>query len=177
MEREHGTLRQAGDVWQLVFTRRLHHPPERVWRALVEPDELRAWFPSTIDGERAAGATLRFDFDGVVDPIEGTMHVFDPPSVLELSWGGDRLRFELEPDGDGTVLTLIDSLEELGKAARDAAGWHVCLAHLVDSLDGIDPPRDIEWKPLNDEYAERFGPDAAAVGPPEGHPEAEPTSP
>jgi uncharacterized protein YndB with AHSA1/START domain len=171
MEPDHGTLRQAGDVWQVVFTRRLRHPPERVWRALVEPDELQAWFPSTIEGDRAPGAALRFGFDGMDDHIEGTMHVFDPPKVLELSWGGDRLRFELAPDGDGTALTLIDSLEELGKAARDAAGWHVCLAHLVDTLDGL-PPREIAWKLLNDDYAERFGPDAATIGPPAGHPEA-----
>ena len=171
MDSEHGTLRQAGDVWQVVFTRRLHHPPERVWRALVEPDELRAWFPSTIDGERRAGAPLQFGFDGMAEPIDGTMHVFDPPKVLELSWGGDRLRFELAPDGDGTTLTLIDSLEALGKAARDAAGWHVCLEHLVDELDG-NPPREVAWKPLNEAYAERFGPEAATIGPPEGHAEA-----
>ena len=171
MDSEHGTLRQAGERWQVVFTRRLPHPPARVWRALVEPDELRAWFPSTIDGERRAGAALQFGFDGMAEPMEGTLHVFDPPNVLELSWGGDRLRFELAPDGDGTTLTLIDSLEALGKAARDAAGWHVCLVHLVDALDGR-PPREVAWRPLNDEYVERFGPQASTIGPPEGHPEA-----
>ena len=42
------------------FERRLAHSPERVWRAVTEPDELAAWFPDTIEGEFAPGAEVRF---------------------------------------------------------------------------------------------------------------------
>src|ERR1700737_5024670 len=58
-----GTLEQTDDgPSRLRFVRILPHPPERVWRAITEPDELIHWFPTTIEGERAAGAALRFSF-------------------------------------------------------------------------------------------------------------------
>ena len=68
------------------------------------------------------------------------MLVFDPPSVMEFTWGTDLLRIELAADGAGTVLTLTDTFDDVGKAARDAAGWHECLDLLVSDLDGTPPP-------------------------------------
>src|SRR5436190_10891155 len=115
---ELGTLTRQGDRWMLTFTRRLAHPREKVWRAVTEPEHLAVWFPQEIVGERRAGAPLRFE-SSQHDGFDGEMVVFDPPSVMELMWGIDRLRIELQPDGDGTVLTLIDTFTELGKAARD----------------------------------------------------------
>src|SRR5215212_7335995 len=136
METE-GTLEQINDQWRVRFTRALPPPPEKVWRALTEPEHLTNWFPTEIIGERAEGAALKFEFrDGEGPAFEGTMVTFDPPRVLEFFWGKDLLRFELEPTEQGTTLTLTDTLEELGKAARDAAGWHVCLARLELRLTG-----------------------------------------
>jgi len=44
-----GTLEEAGGGrWRLRFTRTLDHPPEKVWRAITEPEHLRAWFPQRI---------------------------------------------------------------------------------------------------------------------------------
>src|SRR5512142_3170867 len=154
-----GELHPAGDRWQLRFTRRLAHAPDKVWRALTEPQHLAAWFPSSIDGERAAGAVLRFRFpeSAATDPIEGRMLAYDPPRLMEFAWGGDVLRFELEPDGTGTKLTLRDTLDDLGKAARDAAGWHECLDILGASLDGAGQRAlGTRWPELNAQYAEAF---------------------
>src|SRR6202011_971472 len=105
--------------------RRFSHPPEKVWRAVTQDEHLAAWFPQQIVGERRPGAALRFVTAGG-DGFDGEMVDFDPPSRMEFTWGTDRLRIELRPDGDGTLLTLTDTFTELGKAARDAAGWHVC---------------------------------------------------
>jgi uncharacterized protein YndB with AHSA1/START domain len=150
------------DVGRLRFVRRLPHPPEKVWAAITEPEHLASWFPTTIDGDQAAGSPLRFEFrDNDLPGFDGQMVVFSPYTVVEFDWGPDRLRIELAADGDGTVLTLIDTFPEYGKAARDAAGWHVCL----DRLAGLGAP---DWQALNDEYAARFGPKAATVGKPEG---------
>ena len=100
-----GRLEQAGNRWQLHFTRRLPHPPEKVWRALTEPEHLEEWFPNDIDGERKEGAALRFLFrNNEADDMTGEMLVYDPPAILEFTWGPDTLRFELQPEGDGTVL-------------------------------------------------------------------------
>lgn len=169
-----GRLEQAGDRWQLRFTRRLPHPPGKVWRAITEPEHLAAWFPTTIDGERSAGAKLRFAFphDGAPE-MEGEMLAWDPPHLMELSWGDDRLRIELVPDGDGSVLTLIDVFDEQGKAARDAAGWHACLDILAEHLAG-EPSTlegDSRWADLEPVYREALGPEASTVGPPDWHPE------
>jgi uncharacterized protein YndB with AHSA1/START domain len=165
-----GQLEQVDGRWRLEFTRRLPHPPEKVWPALTEPEHLAAWFPTTIEGERAAGAALRFTFPhGEAPPFDGEIITYDPPSVLEYRWGPDTLRFELRPDGDGSMLTLLDTIDEHGKAARDAAGWHVCLDLLANHLAGeASPDLRTRWKPLHDSYVARFGPEASTIGPPEG---------
>ena len=164
-----GTLTQQGELWQVTFTRRFDHPQEKVWRAVTETEHMAAWFPQEMVGERRAGAALRFVMgDDLDDGFDGEMVVFDPPSTMELLWGADRLRIELRADGDGTVLTLVDTFGELGKAARDAAGWHECLERLTGALDGAGRPEwGACWQEVHPRYVERFGPDAATLGPPE----------
>jgi uncharacterized protein YndB with AHSA1/START domain len=161
-----GVLERSGPDWRLRFTRPLAHPAEKVWRAITEPEHLRAWFPDGIKGEWQVGATLTFgspqagEFTGEVVAVE-------PPRLLEYTWGTDRLRFEIEPTGDGCMLTLFDTIDELGKAARDGAGWQVCLEDLVARLDRADPgPHDERWPPLYAAYQEAFGPEASTIGVP-----------
>ena len=168
---DEGTLTQAGERWQLRFERRLAHPPEKVWRALTEPEHLAAWFPSEIHGDREAGAKLRFVFtNNEGPPTDGEMLVYDPPATLELRWDTEILRFDLRPEGEGCLLTFVDTFDELGKASRDSAGWHACLDVLEYHLAGQEPPRSnkVHWQDLHDMYVERFGPKASTIGPPEG---------
>lgn len=68
--------------------------------------------------------------------LDGRVLVLDPPSVVEFTWGAGRLRMELRIDGAGTLLTLTDTFGDVGKAARDAAGWHGWLDRLISQLDG-----------------------------------------
>jgi uncharacterized protein YndB with AHSA1/START domain len=170
----HGTLELTGDGRsRLRFTRLLRHPPDKVWRAVTEPEHLAHWFPTTIDGERVAGARLRFTFPGGEAPdFDGEMLACEPPSLLELRWGPDVIRLELRPVAEGTVLTLLDTLAEPGTAARDAAGWHVCLDALSAGLRGADDARGAmaAWSEVHATYVENFGPAAATVGPPAGMP-------
>ena len=74
-----GTLEQRDDKWTITFTRQLPHPPEKVWRAVTEPEHLAVWFPQEIVGERRAGAPLKF-VSTQGDAFEGEMVVFEPPS-------------------------------------------------------------------------------------------------
>jgi uncharacterized protein YndB with AHSA1/START domain len=165
-----GQLERHDGRWRLRFTRRLAHSPERVWRALTERDELAAWFPTDIEGERQAGAPLRFAFRGGEAPaVEGVMVACDPPTLLEFTWGdGETLRFELQAEADGTMLTFVNTFDELGKAARDAAGWHACLDVLGYHLDGSEPLWEARerWAQVHDGYVERLGPEASTIGPP-----------
>ena len=166
----YGTLERAGDVWVLRYRRRLSHPREKVWRALTEDEHLEGWFPTTIEGDRVAGAPLHFSFrQAEAAPFDGEMLAFDPPSVMELRWADDVLRFELSPDAGGCVLDLTVTFPEYGKAARDAAGWHVCLEQLEHVVDGAALPwvPTQRWRAVHPEYVQRLGPQASVIGPPE----------
>jgi uncharacterized protein YndB with AHSA1/START domain len=166
----YGLLEEADDRVVVRFTRRLAHRPEKVWRALTEDEHLAAWFPTTIDGDRGTGAHLTFRHREVdLEPMTGELLAFDPPWLLEMTWGEDRLRFELAPDGDGTALVLVVTMAELGKAARDGAGWHTCLDNLARSLRAerpSDAAHGDDWRELHRGYVDRFGPRAATIGPP-----------
>jgi uncharacterized protein YndB with AHSA1/START domain len=174
-ETDLGELDRSGSAWRLRFVRTLAHSPERVWRALTEPAELEAWFPTTIEGERTAGAPLTFAFRrGEADAFQGRMIGCEPPRLLEFMWGTDKIRFELEPVAHGTRLTLYDTVDDNGKAARDASGWHVCLDGLARLLGSAQTPAKPapDWSDVHRLYQQKFGPEASTVGPPEGHPEA-----
>jgi uncharacterized protein YndB with AHSA1/START domain len=162
-----GILESAAERWRLRFTRRLPHSPQTIWRAIVEPEHRDTWFPQRIEGDFRVGAPLRFvsqygDFDGEV-------LAYEPPTLIEFRWGTDTIRLELSADADGSVLTLLDTFDEQGKAARDAAGWHVCLDALERELNGSPAsasPND-DWQTLNTRYVVHFGPRASTIGPPE----------
>jgi hypothetical protein len=64
---------------------------------------------------------------------------------------------------------LTDTFDERGKAARDAAGWHVKLEERAYHLDGAQPPwpEGERWHPVHQAYVKQFGPEAATIGPPE----------
>ncbi len=168
-----GQLEQAGARSRLRFTRSLPHAPEKVWRALTEPAQLAAWFPHQIVGDFVTGASLRFESNEAgVPTFDGRVTNADPPRLLEFTWGDDLLRFELEPQGTGTVLTFTDTFDEHGKAARDGTGWHACLDELGYALDGAPLPWDrvAHWREIHPGYVESFGPAASTIGPPACHP-------
>lgn len=155
----------------VTFVRRLPHPVAKVWRAVTEPEHLQAWFPDTIEvTEWEPGAPLRFVMP-TGDSFDGEVVTVEPERRLELRWGTDLLRIDLEPDGDdATVLTFVDTFHELGKAVRDSAGWHECLEHLVADLDGSPAPAPGDvWQVVQPKYVDRFGPAAATIGPPPGY--------
>jgi uncharacterized protein YndB with AHSA1/START domain len=166
-----GELSRVADGWKVQFVRTLPHPPERVWHAVTDPEELAAWFPTTIDGPREAGAALTYRFrNGEGPAFTGTMLACDPPRLLEFLWGEDRVRIELTAVPVGTRLVLSDTMTEQGKAARDAAGWHTCLAELHRALTPTHQPGAsvMDWKSVHERYRAAFGPVASTIGPPAG---------
>jgi uncharacterized protein YndB with AHSA1/START domain len=161
-----GTLENVGNRWRLRFTRHLAHAPDKVWRAITETDHLQTWFPQRIVGEWSVGAPLKFVSD--YGDFDGAVLAYDPPRMLEFMWGTDTIRLEIAPDNQGTVLTLLDTFDEQGKAARDAAGWHVCLdaleAHLAGQTPSSAPGED--WRRAHNRYVASLGQEAATIGPP-----------
>ncbi len=164
-----GELSQDGGRYRLRFTRKLPHPPDKVWRALTEPEHLAAWFPQRISGGWEPGTPLRFEHTELPGPgFDGEVLACEPPRLLEFRWGTDTLRFEVRSEGSECVLVLTDTFAELGKAARDAAGWHACLDLLEHHLsDRTAPwaPGD-RWAEVHPQYVAEFGPAASTIGPP-----------
>ena len=127
-----------GEPWTLVFVRELRQPPTVVWEALTDPAELDQWAPFSAarDLNQPGETTLTMvDGDERVD-LPGEVRVVEPPEVLEYTWGRDLLRWELEPYGEGTRLTLRHTLVEPTDPASVATGWHLCVAVLRRLLDG-----------------------------------------
>jgi uncharacterized protein YndB with AHSA1/START domain len=151
------------------FQRRFPHPVERVWQAITSPDELAMWFPSRVDLEPRVGGTIRFSGDPNVASSTGTVLSFEPPHRLGFSWGDDELQFSVEPDGDSAcILTLINVLSERDAAARNAAGWSVCLGEL-DTLmstgraDGPHADKGKSWRAYYEEAVAEGLPSGAGI--------------
>lgn len=151
------------------FRREYPYPVERLWAAVTEPGELAHWFPSAVRMEPHAGGKIEFSGDPNLEPMSGTVLVHEPPRRLAYTWGGDELHFEIDPvDGGGCTLTLINVLEAENTAARNAAGWTVCLASLGEHVSGgkAEGPHSESaepWRPLYDEYVASGMPSGAPV--------------
>jgi uncharacterized protein YndB with AHSA1/START domain len=161
------TLETTGSKPAVRLSRYLPDPPSVVWQAITDRDELMAWFPCDVivEGNRwEVGAAITFTFPPeVIDmTLTGTVLAVDEPKLLSYTWGeGEILRFELYPEGDGTLLVLTDQLQA-GWAARNAAGWEDCL----DRLAGVATTPD-GWQRRFEAYSAAFEP---VIGPQEGPP-------
>jgi uncharacterized protein YndB with AHSA1/START domain len=160
-------VEKDGDKWTLVLVRELKHSPDKVWQALVDPAQLHQWAPFDADGNMGkTGSTVKLTTVGAPQPhvTETTITCADRPKLLEYNWGGFDMRWQLEPIGQGTRLTLWTNIDRRF-ISMGAAGWHICLDvldHLLDGhplgrLVGPDAMKFGGWQRLNKEYAKEFG--------------------
>jgi uncharacterized protein YndB with AHSA1/START domain len=159
-------IKKEGEKWTLVLVRELRHPREKVWEALTDPAQLSQWAPFDADRNLAAVGQVKLSTVGAPTPqvSETTVKRAEPPKLLEYSWGGGDLRWELEPLANGTRLTLWHNIDRRF-ISWGAAGWHICFDVLDRSLKGepigrIVGPETMKfpgWQRLNAEYAKQFG--------------------
>ena len=159
--------KKEGEQWELVVVRNLRHSPDKVWRALTEPEHLKEWSPFDADGSLARpGAKVKLTTVNAPKPhvTETVVERAEPNKSLVFNWGGNQMRWELEPSGTGTRLTLWTSINR-HFIAMGAAGWHVCLDvldHLlagdpIGRIAGPDAMKVPGWQELHAEYAKQFG--------------------
>ena len=142
-----GTVSTSDGNYALQFTRHLRHPTERVWLALTDPQEMVKWLAeATIDLAEGGAVELRWlntDDQGNRAIARGTITQLDPPRLIEMDTDiHGRLRWTLEPNSDGCILTF-----DVHAALPDdyltlvLAGWHVHIDFLEDALDG----QAVDW--------------------------------
>jgi uncharacterized protein YndB with AHSA1/START domain len=166
-------VRKDGENWTLVLVRDLRHPPTKVWQALTEPAQLREWAPFDADRSLATVGIVKLSTVGAPTThiAETPVKRAEAPKVLEYQWGGNDIRWQLEPLGAGTRLTLWHNIDRR-YISMGAAGWHICLDVLDQFLAGKPLGRIVggeamkfDWSRLNTEYAKQLGVEPAGVPP------------
>ena len=160
-------VRKEGEKWTLVLVRDLRHSPAKVWKALTEPEHLREWAPFDSDRNLGAVGTAKLSTVGAPTPHVSETQVTraDAPTLLEFNWGGQDIRWELQPlAGGGTRLTLWHNIDR-AFISMGAAGWHICFDVLdrflagqpIGRIVGADAMKFEGWQRLRAEYAKQFG--------------------
>jgi uncharacterized protein YndB with AHSA1/START domain len=163
-------VQKDGEKWALIVVRELRHPPAMVWQALTDPAQLSAWAPFDADRNLAAVGPVKLSTVGTPTPqvSETTVKRAEAPRLLEYSWGGNDLRWELEPIGSGTRLMLWHSIDRRF-ISWGAAGWQICFDVLerllagepIGRIVGAEAMKFGGWQRLNAEYAKQFGVETA----------------
>jgi uncharacterized protein YndB with AHSA1/START domain len=129
----------------------LHHPPEKVWRALTDPVLLAEWLLPVINLKLEQGAAFTFKaqpqpgWDGIVNC---RLREIDAPRKLSWAWVVGEIdtvvTFTLtpapKPGGSGTRLAIVQSgfkPDQKQNFAGARYGWKVMSGKLVDLLARI----------------------------------------
>ena len=157
----------------LKIQRLLPGPIERVWAYLTDSDLRSQWLAS---GEMAMQAGAPFELvwrnTELTDPpgqkpegfgdehrMQSVITELDPPRRLAFTWNNSGgVSFELEPEGDDVLLTVIHRhLPDRNMLTMVAAGWHAHLDVLVARAKGQAPaPFWDVWVRLRKEYDQRL---------------------
>jgi uncharacterized protein YndB with AHSA1/START domain len=158
-------LTRNGTARGLIFDRRIARPIEKVWAALITPARLGDWLCADADVEPRVGGKFHLAFRNGPHTMHGVITRFEPPHTLEYTWpeaaanGDSTVLWELAAAGDGTHLKLTHTLPTGGDIPGFASGWHWHLDAIPAAVDGVATPwSDAQWKTLQADYAERFGP-------------------
>jgi uncharacterized protein YndB with AHSA1/START domain len=120
----------------------LDAPPEKVWRALTQPELMAAWLA---EGDIRPQVGHRFELKAEIGPIECEVLTADPKRELRLSWrerddAGDlvdsEVTFVLTPTVDGgTRLRLV----------HDGFAHAGFLVMAIGRIAPRKPVRRLEW--------------------------------
>ena len=137
----------------LTLTRRLNAPPERVYAAWTDPQNLMQWFmpPSAVPGSVKAETDLRvggkyrfsFEKDGEYFEVGGVYREVVPNMRLVFTWAWHStperesvVTISIKAEGERTLLTLHHA-QFADQAARDSheRGWSGMLDSIEKFLD------------------------------------------
>lgn len=129
----------------ISFELDLPHAPERVWRALTDPELLEEWLLPVIDFELEPGATFTFKAEpqpGWDGTVNCRVREVEPRRRLSYAWVvGDIdtvVTFTLTPTASGTRLSLVQSgfkPDQKRNFAGARYGWKMMGGKLVELLE------------------------------------------
>lgn len=145
----------------LRMQRELRHPVERVWRAITEPGELRGWFPAAVEVDLRLDGPITFTFEDepdapVDDQSSGVIRAYEPPRLLEYTWGDEVLRWELVPAAGGCTLHLTATFDDRPGSASFTSGWILSFDALEGVLSGSPVPEK-DYAPLHEHFVKVYG--------------------
>ncbi|MGX5800202.1 SRPBCC family protein [Bradyrhizobium sp. Arg314] len=115
---------------RLSFECELADPPEKVWRALTEPELLAAWM---MPNDMKAQAGARFTFAGPDTPIECEVIETEPGKLLRYSWRERRGAKDAgrlpAPDSPTSDSPAFDSVVTFTLARTASGGTHLRIVH------------------------------------------------
>jgi uncharacterized protein YndB with AHSA1/START domain len=126
----------------VIIEREFPHPPERIWRALTQPQLIEEWLMKN-DFQPHIGH--RFELRGDWGSVACTVLEIEPNRTLSYSWEANGLdsvvRWTLAPSATGTSLRMEQSgfhadEEQFYQGAK--AGWPRFLASLEQVLARMD---------------------------------------
>ncbi|MGB6742589.1 MAG: SRPBCC family protein [Terracidiphilus sp.] len=134
---------------EFVYVTYIRTTPEKLWRALLEPEFTRQYWMATVqECAWKPGASWKIVFpDGRVAD-SGEVVEIDPPRKLVLKWkhelfpeltgeGYARMTYNLEQQGDMVKLTLLHEMDKPESKFIKAVGggWPIILASLKSLLE------------------------------------------
>jgi uncharacterized protein YndB with AHSA1/START domain len=156
----------------LTIQRVLPGPVDRVWRYLTESDLRRKWLASGVmELKQGATFTLTWHNDELTNPpgnrpegfgpehsMESHIIAIDPPHKLVFAWRAGEVSFELLPQGEKVLLTLIHRrISDRNNMVMIGAGWHMHLDILVARVSGEKDPAPFwdGWMRMREAYERR----------------------
>jgi uncharacterized protein YndB with AHSA1/START domain len=132
----------------LSFEFDLSHPPEKVWRALTDPELLAQWLLPVTGLKLQPGATFTFKtqpYPGWDGTVNCRLLESEPQRTLRYTWTVGELldtvvTFTLTPTASGTRLSLVQSgfkPEQKQNFGGARYGWKLMGGKLVDVLAGL----------------------------------------
>ncbi|WP_077488059.1 SRPBCC domain-containing protein [Sinomonas mesophila] len=152
----------------VTFIRSYPVPAAEAWAAVSTAEGLEGWFPSRVRIDHDAGI-VAFGGDPNLESSAERIVDWEPPRRWAFEWGGDLMEFLVEGSDAEAELTLRNWLADTRTAARNAAGWHVCLAELARKLGRPEGPHDggagsgPDWDQLYEGYVAAGLPSGAPI--------------
>jgi uncharacterized protein YndB with AHSA1/START domain len=120
-------------------------PPDEVYEAFATVDGLKSWWTENVTGDAAPGGRLTFTF-GAPDRF-ATVEVVTASPDTQIAWRcvdgpdewvGTTMTFDLEPDGDETVVRFAHAgwRDPVEFMAHCSTKWGYFLLTIKDGFEG-----------------------------------------